>query len=115
MIAFLTIMWCLLAHGARAQSTNLDEGDKSCRDLGHCRSIWDIVWGCVATIFSCTWVALHLNIPKQGKGRLWNLGRRLVAFGIALIAPELIIMEAYGQRTSAQTIASEYKGISIAF
>ena len=34
-----------------------------CNDLTHCRTIWNIVWSCLATIFSCTWVAIHPNVP----------------------------------------------------
>ncbi|KAF9466985.1 hypothetical protein BDZ94DRAFT_1134279, partial [Collybia nuda] len=68
-----------------------DKSANLCRDLGHCRGLWDIVWSCLAMIFSCTWLALHLNVPKQGKGILWNLGRHAVAFFVALIAPEVIL------------------------
>lgn len=32
--------------------------------LGRCRTIWDIVWSCVITIFACIWVAIHPNMPQ---------------------------------------------------
>ena len=40
-----------------------------CNDLAHCRTIWNIVWSCLATIFSCTWVAMHPTFlaPRSGK------------------------------------------------
>ena len=38
-----------------------------CKDLSHCRSIWNIVWSCLVTIFSCTWIAVHLNVPCPKK------------------------------------------------
>ena len=38
-----------------------------CTDLTHCRTIWSIVWSCLVTIFSCTWVAVHPNIPCPKK------------------------------------------------
>ena len=38
-----------------------------CNDLTHCRTIWSIVWSCLVTIFSCTWVAVHPNVPCPKK------------------------------------------------
>lgn len=32
--------------------------------LGHCRTIWNIVWSCLITIFACIWVAIHPNVPQ---------------------------------------------------
>lgn len=107
----LTIACYLSAHGAYAQLSNPDQSDRSCRDLGQCRSLWDIVWSCMVTIFACTWLAVHLHVPKQGKGRLWKFGRRAVAFGATLIVPELVICHAWDQRAIAKKIATEYKGM----
>ena len=39
----------------------------SCKDITHCRTIWNITWGCLTTIFSCAWVAVHPNIPCPRK------------------------------------------------
>ena len=40
----------------------------SCTDLTLCRSICNIVWICIVTIFSCTWVAgVYPNILCPGK------------------------------------------------
>lgn len=111
MIAPLFIACYLQVHSASAQFAIFDENNKSCRELGQCRSVWDIVESCLATIFACTWVAVHLNISKQGKGWLWKYGRRVLAFGMAVFAPEWIIMEAWDQRASAKKIAAKYKGI----
>ena len=30
-----------------------------CTDLTHCRVVYNIIWSCLITIFSCTWVAIH--------------------------------------------------------
>lgn len=109
-MTILFIMWYLSAHGAYAQLANPDQSEKSCRDLGHCRSIWDIIWSCLATIFSCAWVSLHLNVPEQGKGKLWKFARRVSAFGVALLAPEWIIARAWEQWETARKIAIEHEG-----
>jgi hypothetical protein len=101
-MTFLSIV-CSSALNIRALS-DLDQSDKSCRDLGHCRSIWDIIWSCLVVILSCTWLAVHPNIPKQGKGRLWKFARSAGAFVVALIAPEFIILTAWEQRVAAHKL-----------
>lgn len=115
MTALLAIAYHLQVHIVYAQPANFDKIEQSCRDFGHCRSVWDIVWSCLATIFACTWLAVHLNVPEQGKGELWKFGRRAVAFGVALIAPEVIIQKAWNQHASAKKLAAKYKGQYIFF
>ena len=29
----------------------------------HQRTMWDSLWSCLATIFACSWVSVHPNIP----------------------------------------------------
>ncbi|KAF7333066.1 hypothetical protein MVEN_02371200 [Mycena venus] len=36
---------------------------ETCDDINNCRKLFDIVWGCLATIFACTWVSVHPNVP----------------------------------------------------
>ena len=75
-----------------------------CNDLGHCRMIWNIVWSCLVTIFSCTWVAVHPNVPSPKKqeangwieGHIWNpllllVEHRLPLFICALLVPEYVL------------------------
>lgn len=115
MIPFLVIALYLSVHSVYAQLTDQDQTDKSC-DLGHFRSIWNIIWSCLVTIFSCTWLAVHLNVPKQEKGKLWKLGRRAFAFMIALIAPEFIVMQAWDERLAAKKLlATLHNGIFVVF
>ena len=89
---------------------------KRCVDLSHCRTIWNIVWSCLATIFSCTWVAIHPNIPcpktreEKGWRRVWNplcsfAKYRLSLFICALLLPEYVLAWAIRQFLSAQKIA----------
>lgn len=46
-----------------APSTLADRGGQ-CDTLGHCRTVWNITWSCLITIFVCIWVAVHPNIPQ---------------------------------------------------
>src|SRR4051812_4034839 len=76
---------------------------ESCDSLQDCRSVSDIVWSCLTTIFLCTWVSIHPNIPYPD--HLEDLGfwqRRthemhqtvtqgLPLFTLALVFPEYIL------------------------
>ena len=94
-----------------------------CTDLMHCQTIWNIIWSCLATIFSCTWVAVHPNIPCPRKREanncierwVWNpllsfAEHRLPLFVCALLVPKYILAWAIRQYLTAQRIAKENKG-----
>ena len=89
-----------------------------CNDLAHCRTIWNIVWSCLVTIFSCTWVAVHPNIPCPKKRKangwieryIWNpllsfAEHRLPLFVCALLLPEYVLAWAIRQFFRAREIA----------
>jgi hypothetical protein len=83
------------------------------------RSTLNIIWSCLFLIFSCTWLAIHPNIPKirsqKNSGRWLERLTKLLAsplrrMGItvmAVIAPELAIMWAMRQWVVAGKIATE--------
>ncbi|OJA20687.1 hypothetical protein AZE42_06031 [Rhizopogon vesiculosus] len=91
--------------GASLSSTNgtsssmLDVSDSPSSSTT--RTLSDIIWNCVATLFACTWTAIHPNIPGIGEGRIAIASRRLFMMVIALFAPELIITWAARQFSSA--------------
>ncbi|KAJ7769056.1 hypothetical protein B0H14DRAFT_2259724, partial [Mycena olivaceomarginata] len=63
----------------------------ACDDINNCRKLFDIVWGCLATIFACTWVSVHPNVPPPRQSWLALLWRRLKMMLLAVLAPELIV------------------------
>ena len=94
-----------------------------CTDLSYCRSIWNIVWSCLVTIFSCTWVSVHPNVPcpKKREGNGWIetcilnplllfAEHCLPLFICALLVPEYVLAWAIRQFLSAQKISKENKG-----
>jgi len=48
-----------------------------CSNVHHCRTVWNIIWSCLVTIFSCTWVAVHPNIPNAEEKWFMTALRRL--------------------------------------
>ena len=90
-----------------------------CTDLSHCRPIWNIVWSCLVTIFSCTWVAIHPNAPSPKNSWIeiciWNplmsfAEHRLPLFVCAMLVPEYMLAWAIRQFFKAQEIAERNKG-----
>ncbi|KAJ7751611.1 hypothetical protein B0H16DRAFT_1460160 [Mycena metata] len=56
-----------------------------------CRTLFDIIWGCLATIVACTWVALHQNVPDLELGHFALLMRKLRMMLVTIIAPEVVV------------------------
>ena len=86
------------------------------------------MWSCLATIFSCTWVAIHPNIPcpktREANGWvercIWNpllsfAEHRLPLFVCALLVPEYVLAWAIRQFLRARKIAKENKSEFKAF
>ena len=75
---------CYLAQGVSIDASQIPSTDahslesNQCADLTHCRTIWNIVWSCLVTIFLCTWVAVHPNIPCPKKRKAKNCFQRWI-------------------------------------
>ncbi|KIM43027.1 hypothetical protein M413DRAFT_26234 [Hebeloma cylindrosporum] len=90
-----------------AQITPRD--DASCDCQGH-RSLFDIIWSCLATMFACSWIAIHPNVPAPGDGWLTVGLRRLKMMFWAILAPELIVIWAMRQWLSAREVKKRFEG-----
>ncbi|KAJ7466993.1 hypothetical protein FB451DRAFT_403168 [Mycena latifolia] len=84
----------------------------SCDDINSCRRLFDIVWGCLTTIFACTWVSVHPNVPPPNLSQVLLLRRRLRMMFVAIIAPELMVGFAARQLCAARLFSIEF-GVSI--
>ena len=120
---FLLFLYYLLQGPSTGVGPILAIEDRSltgnhCNDLGHCRTIWNIVWSCLVTIFSCTWVAVHPNVPcpKKREANGWIeryirnpllsfVEHRLPLFICALLVPEYVLAWAIRQFLRAREIA----------
>ena len=74
------------------------------------RSIWDILWSCLATIFVCSWVSIHPNIPAPNESQWRVFLRRLELMFWAVVGPEMVIAWAFRQWSSARRLEKLYKG-----
>lgn len=54
------------------------------------RGTWSILWSCLATIFICTWSALHLDVPEK-HGRWYLIFRKMGYMLVAATAPEIVL------------------------
>jgi len=81
----------------------------SCDDPDGCRSLWDIIRNCLLTVFLCTWVSLHPNIPSPDEKWPRIALRRAGLMLLALIAPEAVISWAMRQRLAAAELAKQHK------
>jgi hypothetical protein len=80
-------------------------------DAGSRRTVWNIIWGCLVTLFACIWVAVHPNIPGPHDTSLTIALRRVKVMVLALIAPELVILWAIRQWFVASRLAEKYRGL----
>ena len=95
---FLLFLYYLL-QGVYIDAGPIPTAENRCTDLTHCRTIWEIVWSCLVTIFSRIWVADHTNVPcpKKRETNGWIQGcifnpllsfaEHLLSFVCALLVP----------------------------
>jgi hypothetical protein len=90
----------LPSHCNGTSATTLDVSDFP--PCSNNRSLWDIIWSCAATLFACTWTAIHPNIPGMDEGKFTAFSRRLGIMTVTLVAPEVTITWAAIQFLSAR-------------
>ncbi|KAI1738167.1 hypothetical protein F4680DRAFT_426308 [Xylaria scruposa] len=73
------------------------------------RGTLDIIWPCLTTMALCLWSMLHLNLPAKDETYRTQFLRRLRWLVIAVLAPELPILFAFAQRSSARQSVEEMK------
>ena len=98
----------LLAESSSSASTVLST--PACICPADQRSIWDILWSCLATIFACSWVSVHPNIPAANESSWRIFLRRLELMFWAVIGPEMIITWAFRQWLGARHMEKLYRG-----
>lgn len=75
------------------------------------RSLPEIIWSCLATIFACTWVAAHPGVPLPShdtEPKWYRFKKRAILVASAIFAPELMVLLAIVERLEAGKIVKEY-------
>ncbi|KAJ6460186.1 hypothetical protein C8R45DRAFT_879422, partial [Mycena sanguinolenta] len=102
----------LLSTNSRAvshpQSPEARTSSDSCDHINSCRTLFDIVWSCLATIFSCTWVSVHPNVPPPNQSRLQLFWLKLRMMLIAIVAPEIVVGFAARQFFASRELSREF-------
>ncbi|RMY47445.1 hypothetical protein D0863_15636 [Hortaea werneckii] len=70
------------------------------------RSTWQIYQSCVITISLCVWQAVHMNIPPPSGRPYKQTLRRVGFFVLALIAPEVVALNAWAQLREAKRLCN---------
>ncbi|KAF7369997.1 hypothetical protein MSAN_00629600 [Mycena sanguinolenta] len=78
----------------------------SCND--NSRTLFSVVWGCLVTIFACTWVSVHPNVPPPNQSHLQLFWRRLKMMLLVMIAPELFVYLAAMERLNAYILSKKF-------
>ncbi|KAJ7053322.1 hypothetical protein C8F01DRAFT_1330088 [Mycena amicta] len=113
LLLFLVNLFSESANGRAAplpvQDLNSQMSADSCDDINKCRRLFDVVWGCLATIFACTWVSVHPNVPRPDSSALSLFWRRLWMMIVAILAPEFMVGFAARQYFVARRFSKKFK------
>ena len=111
----------LIERIASQVTNNTSSSTIICDDIHHCRTIPGIILSCASTVFLCTWVALHPNVPKYLYEPWWKIfsldedrfmEKRIQLMLVALLAPEVILTIAFAEWVDSSLIVINVLGIS---
>ncbi len=90
-VIVLTLPFVTRTFGAKTSPDNYKDVPACIEDQ---RTVLSIVWSCLATIFACTWLAVHPNVPWRKittKGAISCAIEQVKIMAITILAPEVII------------------------
>jgi hypothetical protein len=90
--------------------TNTTSMTASGPDSHDTRTVLSLVWSCLAIIFSCTWTAIHPNIPDPKDGGCKIFFRKVGMCLMVIIVPEWMVMVATRQLIHAFALKNKLKG-----
>lgn len=112
-LLYLTLIYLLIGSGVDAlpiiAAVDASDPASSTGGDGDKRTVPEIVWSCILTVYLCTWVSMHPNIPGPSESWFRVTWRRTWLVALALISPELVIVWAMRQWFVAGAIAKKYQ------
>jgi len=86
-----------------------DDPTCDCGKVADQRSLYNIIWSCLVTMFACTWLSVHPNIPSLSDSYFTIMGRRIKIMIYALLVPEGVMYWAMRQWLGSRELASRYE------
>jgi hypothetical protein len=77
------------------------------------RGTLGLIWSCFATIFLCTWSAIHPNVPAEEDSDFSAFWRRLMYVVGCLLAPEYYAFEAIISFADARALQAKVRYASV--
>ncbi|KAK0472428.1 hypothetical protein EDD18DRAFT_1094216 [Armillaria luteobubalina] len=114
---FLVVFVSVFAASAISAETSPDNPDSVPVCAEDQRTVLSILWGCFATIFACTWIAVHPNVPGRDittKGTVSCAIERLKIWSITMLAPEVIVAWAAEQLIVARKLLHGKSNLTLA-
>ena len=116
---FLTILLWLLefshatpvADAVPSSLLSSSNNSSACKDIDNCRTVRGIIWGCLSTIFLCTYVSYHPDVLEYRLGWLGNIATTISSMIVAALVPEIVIMKAASDAREVEDDKIEFKGV----
>ncbi|KIJ63939.1 hypothetical protein HYDPIDRAFT_112418 [Hydnomerulius pinastri MD-312] len=87
-----------------------DTSSAACNDIHTCRTLTNIVWSCLTTIFACIWTAVHRNIPGPNQSWFSGVLEKAKVVVLTLLAPEWVLAWAIRQFLKSRDLAKRLEG-----
>ena len=69
----------------------------ACNDIHGCRTLWGIIYSCIITIFACTYLSFHPDVPDPDH-TIWRIcAIRVCSVFFGFLIPELVVAKAAAQ------------------
>jgi hypothetical protein len=76
------------------------------------RGTASLLFNCISTTLICTWSALHLNVPAEGRSAISTLVTKIRLFSLAIVvAPEYFVACAIREWRAARTLTKRMRDI----
>lgn len=117
---FVVFLSCLATFCLCQQQKNVSEGSSSTEVQTRVgwvagptqRGTLRLVYGCLSTIFACTWTVLHLNVPGQDEPQWRTSVRKLKWMAITILFPEFMFAKAICElRLAVADLAAMHKAL----
>jgi len=82
----------------------------TCSDIDHCRTLEDLVVSCLTTIFACTYLSYHSDVPDPTCTERRRRAIRICSMVISILIPELTVAKAASQWRQVQEYKSPFQG-----